>query len=167
MTLMSDQHASENFEIDGVAAGEVALPELFKAVPVEHVGPLIETKSHEELTLTLYYEAFVPGYPGWRWAVTVAQTGEDSNITVLETNLQPTEASLMAPDWVPWAERLANFRKAQARQAQEEAAAALAAAEELRDEDDVDPDDDLLENDFSDFDDELDGVDIDLFDEEE
>ncbi|MFC5339043.1 DUF3027 domain-containing protein [Leucobacter denitrificans] len=116
---------------------------------------------HDAQTVTLYFECRLPGYPGWRWAAALARVNDELPVTVLEVELLPGEGAVLAPEWVPWSERLARFREAQARQTEEEKAAAESAAAELADEDDVDPDDDVMENDYSDFDDELDGVDVD------
>lgn len=150
-------------------SGEIALNVLFTIANMEDVGPLSGSVIHEENVVTLLYDCLLPGYPGWKWAVTLTKAGEDEPVTVSETNLQPGEESLLAPEWVPWSKRLADFRKAQALQLSQEAEAEAAreAAELLRDEDDVDPEEDLLENDFSGFDDELDGVDIDILAETE
>lgn len=121
---------------------------------------------HEAHVLTLYFECSLPGYPGWRWAATLARVDEDSQASVLEVELVPGEGAVVSPEWVPWSVRLAQYREMQARQADEEAAAAEAAAAELSEEDDVDPENDLLENDFSDFEDEIDGVDLDEDDDD-
>jgi len=122
---------------------------------------------HEEHVLTLYFECRSPGYPGWRWAATVARVDEESPVNVLEVELLPGAGAVVAPEWVPWSERLAQYRESQARHATEETSEAEAAADELSDEDEVDPEDDLLENDFSDFDDEIDGVDLEGEDEDD
>ncbi|MBL3688865.1 DUF3027 domain-containing protein [Leucobacter chromiireducens subsp. chromiireducens] len=121
-------------------------------------------EAHEAHVLTLFFECRLPGYPGWRWAATLARVDEEAPVTVLEVELLPGAGAVVAPEWVPWSERLAQYRETQARQAAEEAAAAEAAADELRDEDEIAGDEDLLENDFSDFDDDLDGADIDDLD---
>lgn len=47
-----------------------------------------------------------PGYPGWSWRVTVARASRARAVTVSEVTLMPGEASLLAPAWVPWAERI-------------------------------------------------------------
>ncbi|MBL3698878.1 DUF3027 domain-containing protein [Leucobacter luti] len=112
---------------------------------------------HDEHLVTLFFECRLPGYPGWHWAAALTRVDEASPVTVLEVELLPGEGAVVAPDWVPWSERLAQYREGQARQAAEESAAAEDAAAELDD----DAADDLMDNDFSDFDDELDGVDID------
>lgn len=114
---------------------------------------------HEERVVTLFFESCMEGYPGWRWAATLARVDAESQVNVLEIELLPGEGAVVAPEWVPWSERLAQFRETQAQQAADEAAEARAAAAELSDEDEAE--DDLLDNDYSDFDDEIDGVDID------
>lgn len=117
---------------------------------------------HDERTVTLYFESMLAGYPGWRWAAALARVDQDAPVTVLEVELLPGEGAMLAPEWVPWSERLAQYRDAQSRQSREaaaERAAAEEAAEELADLDEAD--DDALENDYADFDDTLDGVDLD------
>lgn len=148
-------------------AHDIALKALTEVTDLVTIGARAGYEVHDEHTVTLFYESLLPGYPGWRWAATLAKVGEDEPITVLEIEQLPGDSSLLAPEWVPWAVRLAAYREAQAKQASEEAAAAEEAARELEDVDDVDLDEDVMENDFSDFDDELDGVDIDLFGDDE
>ena len=46
-------------------------------------------------------------YRGWRWAVTVARAPRSKTVTVCETHLLPTEDAVLAPEWVPYEERLA------------------------------------------------------------
>ena len=47
-----------------------------------------------------------PGYRGWRWAVTVARASRAKIVTLDETVLLPGPDALLAPEWVPWSERL-------------------------------------------------------------
>lgn len=150
-------------EPDEVLLGsrELAREALTEITDAQTIGVDEGYEVHESHVLTLYFECRMPGYPGWRWAATLARVGEDSPVNVLEVELLPGEGSVIAPEWVPWSVRLAQYREAQAKQVADEAAAAEAAAAELSDEDDVEPEDDVLENDFSDFEDEIDGVDID------
>lgn len=123
---------------------------------------------HDEITVTLYFESKLPGYPGWRWAAALAKVSDEDPINVLEVELLPGEGAVLAPEWVPWSERLAQYRESQSRLAAEEARAAEEAAEELADLDDLDDlDDDVMENDYSDFDGDIDGVDIDELDEDD
>lgn len=121
---------------------------------------------HGERVITLLFECRLEGYLGWRWAASVTRVDDASPVNVLEIELLPGDGAVLAPEWVPWSVRLAQYRESQVLQAAEEAAVSQAAAEELADEDD-DAEDDILDNDFSDFDDEIDGVDIDELDDSE
>lgn len=56
--------------------------------------------------VTHYFESKEPGYRGWRWAVTVARASRAKNVTLDETVLLPGSDALLAPEWVPWSERL-------------------------------------------------------------
>src|SRR4029453_9433973 len=109
------------------------------------------------------------GYPGWFWTVSLARL-DDAEPTVLEVELLPGDGALLAPDWVPWAERLADYQAAQA------ALAEIAQADQAdTEDDDLDDLDDIDDLDAADFDDDgspilhagdLDGVDIDELDED-
>jgi hypothetical protein len=46
------------------------------------------------------------GYVGWRWAVTVARGEGAEAVTVDEVVLLPGDGALLAPEWVPWDQRL-------------------------------------------------------------
>jgi hypothetical protein len=83
----------------------------------EHLGATSEADTQglaPELlgqVLTHSFASRLPGYVGWRWAVTVARVpGEghagDNPVTVDEVVLLPGEQALLAPAWVPWHERL-------------------------------------------------------------
>jgi hypothetical protein len=56
--------------------------------------------------VTHLFEAELPGYRGWHWAVTVASGGLEHPVTVSEVVLLPGPDALVAPDWVPWTERV-------------------------------------------------------------
>jgi len=47
-----------------------------------------------------------PAYRGWRWAVTLARASRAKMATVSEVVLLPGPGSILAPEWVPWRERL-------------------------------------------------------------
>ncbi|MDQ1661152.1 MAG: hypothetical protein QOJ68_1132 [Blastococcus sp.] len=46
------------------------------------------------------------GYVGWHWAVTLGRVPGEEAVTVDEVVLLPGDRALLAPDWVPWHERL-------------------------------------------------------------
>lgn len=54
-----------------------------------------------------YFECKSPGYVGWHWAISVARAPRQKFATVCETNLLPTDAAVLSPEWVPYLERLA------------------------------------------------------------
>lgn len=56
--------------------------------------------------VTHLFETALPGYRGWRWAVTVATAGPEDPVTVSEVALLPGPDALVAPAWVPWTERV-------------------------------------------------------------
>lgn len=157
------------------ATRELALAALHEITPASTVGPPAGHTAEESGAVSLRFENRLPGYPGWYWTVTVAQV-DDAEPTVLEVELMPGDNALLAPDWVPWAERLAEYRAHQAELAaqgqQTEDADEDSSDDADGDADDLDDVDDL---DASDFDDDgsphlhggdLDGVDIDELDED-
>jgi hypothetical protein len=56
--------------------------------------------------VTHLFECVQPGYVGWRWAVTVARAARSKMVTVSEAVLLPGPDALLAPEWVPWRDRL-------------------------------------------------------------
>ena len=80
------------------AAEEVALP----GQVGEHRGVVVEG----DRLMTHVFESLVPGYRGWHWAVTVARPPRGRTATVCEVELLPGDGALLAPEWVPWSERL-------------------------------------------------------------
>jgi len=69
------------------------------------VGAHLSVRAEGELAATHAFAASLPGYRGWYWAVTVvrAPAGEP---TIAEVVLLPGDGALLAPEWVPWSERL-------------------------------------------------------------
>jgi hypothetical protein len=77
------------------------------------LGAFIEVIEEGEGVSTFLWEAKQPGYLGWRWSVTVAQVDFDSEPTLSEIVLVPGPESLVAPNWIPWADRLADYQALQ------------------------------------------------------
>ncbi|MDA4895051.1 DUF3027 domain-containing protein [Streptomyces sp. MS2A] len=162
-------------------ARDLALAALHEITPASTVGPPAGHQVEADGSVSLTFENRLAGYPGWYWTVTVARV-DDAEPTVLEVELLPGDGALIAPDWVPWAERLAEYRAHQAELAEQAAAqgddededADLDDDEALDDEDTDEESDD--EEEFDDDSDEeavaprlhagdVDGVDIDELDE--
>lgn len=148
-----------------LAARDQARAALTEITDADMIGADLDYEVQGEHLLTLFFESRLPGYPGWKWAATLARVDEESDVNVLEVEMLPGEGAVVAPEWVPWSERLAHYRETQSKLAADEAELAEAAAAELEDEDDLDSDDDILDNDFSDFDDEIHGADVDDFED--
>ena len=70
------------------------------------VGDHIEAIADGERLVTHLFECLMPGYRGWRWAVTVTRAPRSRKVTVCESALLPGPDALLAPEWVPWQERL-------------------------------------------------------------
>lgn len=134
---------------------------LAEITPERSVGQLREVDDSVDGLVTLTFSTTMGGYPGWVWTVAVS-TIDPANPSVLETELMPGDGALLAPDWVPWADRLDEYIAQQAEQA-----AANAHddgdPDSDDDDDDDDADDDADEHDLHDDHDSdvFDGVDID------
>ena len=113
------------------------------------VGDYIRTDEEEENLRSYIFHSTLRGYVGWFWSVTIYQP-EGQEPTISEVVMMPSEAALVAPKWVPWSERLADYKALQAEleaqaTAEAEEVALLAAEsenEEADDEDEVDETDD-------------------------
>jgi hypothetical protein len=77
-----------------------------EAILDDHVGGHLGVVAEGERVVTHLFECTLPGYRGWRWAVTVARVSRSKLVTICETVLLPGEEALLAPGWVPWQERL-------------------------------------------------------------
>jgi len=101
----------ENIKVTSTALTNFARQILLESVPEIHVGeaidvvdepsddPKVSIKSHT-------FECKSPAYPGWYWAVTVVDIGEQHEKTVSEINLLPGSQALVPSAWKPWASRV-------------------------------------------------------------
>lgn len=154
-----------------IGAHDLALAALHEITPASTVGPAAGYTVEEDGAVSLRFANRLAGYPGWFWTVTVARVDEEDP-TVLEVELLPGDGALLAPEWVPWAERLAEYRAHQAELAEQAAAEASMSEDTVVDADgaiiDLDEDEELEDED--DVPDilhagDLDGVDIDELDD--
>ncbi|MFJ9245297.1 DUF3027 domain-containing protein [Streptomyces sp. NPDC101776] len=93
-----DRLCAEAVDLARAAAEEAAAP----GVVGEHAG----FESEGDRVVTHFFECKEFGYRGWRWAVTVARASRAKLVTLDEVVLLPGPDSLLAPEWVPWSERL-------------------------------------------------------------
>lgn len=80
------------------AAEEVARP--------GQVGEHLEVRADADRVVTHLFRCADPAYRGWHWAVTVARASRARMVTVDEVVLLPGPEALLAPDWVPWRDRV-------------------------------------------------------------
>ncbi|MGW7252810.1 DUF3027 domain-containing protein [Streptomyces sp. NPDC054834] len=93
-----DRLCAEAVDLARAAAEEAAAP----GVVGEHVGLVAEG----DRVVTHFFECKELGYRGWRWAATVARASRAKFVTLDEVVLLPGPDALLAPEWVPWSERL-------------------------------------------------------------
>lgn len=70
------------------------------------VGDHLGVEAEADRVVTHYFASTHPGYQGWRWAVIVARASRAKKVTVNEVVLIPGEGAMLAPEWVPWADRI-------------------------------------------------------------
>jgi len=85
-------------DLAGAAAAELTGP--------EHVGEHLAVQADGDRVVTHLFDSLLPGYVGWRWAVTVTRASRSKLVTVSEVVLLPGPDALLAPEWVPWRDRL-------------------------------------------------------------
>ena len=86
---------------------DVSREALVGLAPAGSVGEVTSIDATDEV-VTYRFASSVEGYTGWEWAVSLATI--DGDVTVLETELVAGADSLLSPDWVPWSERLKEYR---------------------------------------------------------
>jgi hypothetical protein len=88
------------------AAVDRARRGVLEVAPEAQVGRHVSATIEGERLVTHRFEAFVPGYGGWQWYASVARVARSKDVTVCEVGLLPSAASLLAPEWLPWSERV-------------------------------------------------------------
>lgn len=136
-----------------LGAHDLALAALREITPAATIGEPAGYTLEDGGVVSLRFANTMEGYPGWFWTVSVAVV-DDAEPTVLEAELLPGDGALLAPEWIPWAVRLAEYQ-----------AAAAAAADAAGEEDDADDAEDLEGDDEHDVDD-LDDLDAADFDDD-
>jgi hypothetical protein len=140
-------------------AQKFALVALLEVQAPSTVGDFVGETDEGDYVVTYRFATRLSGYPGWNWAIAVAHLPEDAP-TIVESELLPADGALLAPDWVPWADRMDDYRAAQL--ALGEAGSESDDGED--DDDDDDDDEDAFGSDTLHGGD-LDGVDIDEIDD--
>jgi hypothetical protein len=87
-------------------AVDLARDAVVAVVGAAEVGDHLGVQAEGERIVTHLFDCADPAYAGWRWAVTVVRAPRAKAVTVSETVLLPGPGALLAPDWVPWHDRL-------------------------------------------------------------
>jgi hypothetical protein len=108
-------------EAEAVAEEEAELPDLTpilmgavdqaRAAIIEFsgegvVGDYLGASFDDPASVTHRFLAAMSGYHGWQWAVVLATYPGADHTTVSEVVLVPGPDALLAPQWVPWNERV-------------------------------------------------------------
>ncbi|MCB0916444.1 MAG: DUF3027 domain-containing protein [Actinobacteria bacterium] len=98
MTLTLDPVAGRAIDIAEAAVRAEAGPDA--------VGAHLGAEAEDKRLVTHLFECTDPAYRGWRWAVTLARAPKSRTPTVDDVVLVPGPESIVAPQWVPFGERL-------------------------------------------------------------
>ena len=88
------------------AAKDAALQGVQEIAPAHAIGLVHHVRAEEERLSTHLFECTLPGYRGWFWFATLSRAPRSRVATICEVGLLPGDDALIAPDWVPWADRV-------------------------------------------------------------
>jgi Protein of unknown function (DUF3027) len=93
--------------VDAVDQARAAAAKETEVGGASYIGEHVGVEREDAVSASHLFEANVPGYQGWRWAVTVATSPDEAApVTVSEVVLVPGPDALVAPAWVPWERRV-------------------------------------------------------------
>lgn len=94
---------ADDVAVAAVDQARAALVEEVGAADVgDHLGHVVEG----ERVVTHHFACARPGYTGWHWSVTVARASRQKAVTVDEVVLIPGGDAIVAPEWLPYRERI-------------------------------------------------------------
>ena len=96
---------------EGLAAVLTGAVDQARAAVVEFSGPdavgdYLGVGYEDPNAATHRFLAHLPGYQGWQWAVVVAAYPGAEHATISEVVLVPGPTALLAPEWLPWEQRV-------------------------------------------------------------
>ncbi len=100
--------AAERPDLEAVLMGAVdeARAAVIEFSGEDTVGEYLGASFDDPTAATHRFLADMPGYRGWQWAVVVAAWPGADHATISEVVLVPGPTALLAPQWVPWHERV-------------------------------------------------------------
>ncbi|MBG0739676.1 DUF3027 domain-containing protein [Paeniglutamicibacter antarcticus] len=88
------------------AAVDLARNAVLSIAAEGQVGVHLGVRSEGERVATHLFESKMPGYLGWQWFAVLTRVSRSKTVTVNELGLLPSAQSVLAPEWVPWADRV-------------------------------------------------------------
>jgi hypothetical protein len=89
--------------VRAVDDARAAIVDLVDAADVgDHLGHVVE----DDRVVTHSFACLRAGYVGWHWAVTVARAPRMKTVTVDEVVLLPGQDAIVAPEWLPYRDRI-------------------------------------------------------------
>jgi hypothetical protein len=108
MSRAKQKYSKQGSGVDPFDAADLARSAALEdAKNPDYVGDLIAIDSDEEHIASYLFAAALPGYVGWRWAVTIAKV-EDGAPTICDVVLLPGPDSILAPEWIPYSNRITS-----------------------------------------------------------
>lgn len=100
--------SSEKIVLDTqlAAASDIARSAIAEVASSSVIGDHLGTLAEGTRLVTHYFACTDPIYRGWRWVAVLARAPRAKKVTVCETALLPGPDSLVAPEWVPWDQRV-------------------------------------------------------------
>ena len=89
-----------------VAAADHARTALVEEVGAADVGDHLGHLVEGERVVTHQFACTRKGYAGWQWSVTVARASRQKTVTIDEVVLVPGPEAIVAPEWLPYRERI-------------------------------------------------------------
>jgi hypothetical protein len=93
-----DRLCAEAVDVARAATEEAAGPHAVG----EHLGVVAEG----DRVVTHFFACEQAAYRGWQWATTLTRASRAKNVTIDETVLLPGDGAILAPEWLPWSDRL-------------------------------------------------------------
>ncbi len=105
---VTTQTSSAAIKADPVLIGahELARDAVVSEVGPDAVGEYLGATMDADRIATHLFVCANPAYLGWNWAVVLVRAARAKSATVNDVVLLPGDTALVAPEWVPWSERV-------------------------------------------------------------
>ncbi|MFM8204858.1 MAG: DUF3027 domain-containing protein [Actinomycetales bacterium] len=108
MSRAKQKNSKQGSGVDPFDAADLARSAALEdAKNPDYVGDLLSIDSDDDHLASYLFSAALPGYVGWRWAVTIAKV-DDGAPTICDVVLLPGPDSLLPPEWIPYSNRITS-----------------------------------------------------------